>query len=192
MEHLRVAPVEFRIINSSTHHPLTLSSAAPRARPLRGRARVSVTTVQSPVISPPPGADRGRQNGFAAMIRPPPSCHSERSEESKVHNRKTGQPAPRFYRDYQLSRGKNSPCRLYVGTNILDSSTPLGCAQNDNDGVAFSSLESGSMVKCLPLSAHRGSDLLSQSLPRRGRDTERGVFAIQLTETEQLPSTFST
>ena len=32
----------------------------------------------------------------------------------------------------------------------------------------------------------RRRDLLSQSLPQRGRDTERGVFVIQLTETEQL------
>ena len=32
----------------------------------------------------------------------------------------------------------------------------------------------------------RRRDFLSQSLPHRGRDTERGVFAIQLTETEQL------
>ena len=57
---------------------------------------------------------------------------------------------------------ENSPGRLYLRTDTLDSSTPLRYAQNDSDGVAFSSLESGSIVKCLPLSA------------RRGRDTERG------------------
>ena len=80
-------------------------------------------------------------------------------------------------------------------------------------------MESGAIVKCLPLSAPAdgetsypnlspadgetsypnlspadgetlspGRDFLSQSLPRRGRDTERGVFAIQRTETEQLQS----
>ena len=48
---------------------------------------------------------------------------------------------------------ENSPGRLYLETDILDSSTPLRCAQNDSNGVAFSSMESGSIVKCLPLSA---------------------------------------
>ena len=57
---------------------------------------------------------------------------------------------------------KNSPGRLYLRTDTLDSSTPLRFAQNDSEGVVFSSLESGSIVKCIPLSA------------RRGRDTERG------------------
>ena len=40
-------------------------------------------------ISPPAGADRGMQNGIAAMIRVPSICHSERREESKIHDRKT-------------------------------------------------------------------------------------------------------
>ena len=39
-----------------------------------------------------------------------------------------------------------------MGT-VLDSSTPLRFAQNDSDGVAFSSMESGPIVKDLRLSA---------------------------------------
>ena len=48
--------------------------------------------------------------------------------------------------------------RGYVVIDTLDSSTPLRCAQNDSNGVAFSSIESRSIVKCLPLSARRGRD----------------------------------
>ena len=53
---------------------------------------------------------------------------------------------------------ENSPGRLYLETDILDSSTPLRCAQNDSEGVAFSSLESGSIVNCIPLSAPAGGE----------------------------------
>ena len=35
-------------------------------------------------ISPPPGSDRGMQNDFAAMIRPPKRGHSERIEIRNV------------------------------------------------------------------------------------------------------------
>ena len=140
-------------------NPLTLSSVTPRAE----LGRVSVTAAQSPTISPPPGADRGRQNEIPAMIRLPAFCHSERCEESKVHHHKTGQPVPRLCYDQYGKQRKNSPGRLYLRTDTLDSSTPLRFAQNDSEGVAFSSLESGSIVKCIPLSA------------RRGRDTERGL-----------------
>ena len=66
---------------------------------------------------------------------------------------------------------ENSHGRLYLRTDTLDSSTPLRYAQNDSDAVAFSSLESGSIVKCLPLSARRGEiqrgGVLSHCLPTR-------------------------
>ena len=59
---------------------------------------------------------------------------------------------------------KNSPGRLHLRTDTLDSWTPLRCPQNDSAGLLSHQwiVGSGSMVKYLPLSA------------RRGRDTERG------------------
>ena len=59
---------------------------------------------------------------------------------------------------------ENSPGRLYLETDTLDSSTPLRFAQIDSNGVAFSSLESGSIVKCLPLSAPADGETSNHNL----------------------------
>ena len=42
-----------------------------------------------------------------------------------------------------VKQRKSSLSRLYLRTGTSDSSTPLRCAQNDSDRVAFSSMESG-------------------------------------------------
>ena len=64
---------------------------------------------------------------------------------------------------YAMTNGgkqrENSPGRLYLETDILDSSTPLRCAQNDSERVAFLSMESGAIVKYLPLSAPVGGEI---------------------------------
>ena len=134
----------------------------------------------------PRRADRGRQNGFAAMIRPrlsviamkigsgnpvvgatlvvarsrhqPGFIPSERSEESKVHNRKTGQPGP-----------------LSHQWRVADSQirTPFS-----------RSWESA----CPVLNPAVGARVNTYSCqPPPGERYREGVFAIQLTKTEQLP-----
>ena len=55
--------------------------------------------------------------------------------------------------DFELIRA--NPIIL-MGFSDLDSSTPLRFAQNDSAGVAFWSIESGSIGKYLPLSARDG------------------------------------
>ena len=96
------------------------------------------------------GEDRSGHRHFHLLIWPSQGhSHSERSEESKIHNRKTGQPVSCFYRDQERKQRKNSLCQIYVRTDTLDSSTPLRSAQNDNDGVAFSR----AMGRYIPLSA---------------------------------------
>ena len=114
--------------------------------------------VPSLFVSPPAGADRGRQNGIVAMIQPRlPVIPSAARNLKSITTRMVSQ----CLFDIMTNSGKqrkNSPGRLYLRTDTLDSSTPLRYAQNDSDGVAFSSLESGSIVKCLPLSARQGGD----------------------------------
>ena len=53
------------------------------------RGQVDAKAGPADIVSPPQGADRGRKSRIVAMILPSPICHSERSEESKVHNHKT-------------------------------------------------------------------------------------------------------
>ena len=128
----------------------------------------------------PRRADRGRQNGIVATIQPRLPVIP-----SAVRNLKsiTTRPVSRCHVYVMTNSGKkreNSPGRLYLRTDTLDSSTPLRCAQNDSDGVAFSSLESGSIVKCLPLSAHdgRGDTQPSHEWERGLRDGERCAFPL--------------
>ena len=145
----------------------------------------------------PRRADRGRQNGIVAMTQPRlPVIPSAARNLKSI----TTRPDSQCHVYVMTNSGKqreNSPGRLSLETEILDSSTPLRCAQNDSKGVAFSSIESGAIVKCLSLSAlgdrlpipisPAGGETTHPNLsPAGGRDTERGVFAIQLTETEQL------
>ena len=50
-------------------------------------------------LSPGGGAVRTGQSGIVVMIPDPAPCHSERSEESKVHDYKTGRLVHRLHRD---------------------------------------------------------------------------------------------
>ena len=132
-----------------------------------------------------------RQNGITPMIRPRNPCHSECNEESKIHNRKTRQPVPRFYHDQERKRRKYPLCQLYLVTDTLDSSTPL-------PRTTVPRLRSGECKpplpfageglprtryggKCLPLSARR-SDTQPPISPPLGERYREGV----LTKTEQL------
>ena len=101
---------------------------------LCGKSPFSLSLSKALLSPLPSWADRGRQNGIVATIRPPPLCHSERREESKIHNHKAGRPEPLLYHDRESKRCKNSQCQVYVVTDILDSSTPLHCAQSDSEG----------------------------------------------------------
>ena len=59
---------------------------------------------------------------------------------------------------------KNCPSQLHLQTDTLDSSTPLRCAQNDSDRVAFSSRESGSIVSTYPCQPVEGEGVCIREL----------------------------
>ena len=84
------------VVARSRHQPTFISLMWP------DKAIVIPRSAATKILqSLPRRADRGRQNEIANMIRLPAFCHSERSEESKVHHHKTGQPVPRLYRDQE-------------------------------------------------------------------------------------------
>ena len=69
-----------------------------------------------------------------------------------------------------LKQRNNSRSRLHFLMDTLDSSTPLRCAQNDSGRVASSPIESGSIVKYIPLSAPGGGEIMGTwvNAPRNG------------------------
>ena len=122
----------------------------------------------------PRRADRGRQNGIVAMIQPRlPVIPSAARNLKSI----TTRPVSLCHAYVVTNSGKqreNSPGRLYLETDILDSSTPLRCAQNDSDGVAFSSMESGAIVKCIPLSAPADGETSYPNLSPAGERHREG------------------
>ena len=130
-------------------------------------------------------------------------CHSERSEESKIHNRKTGQPVPE-----QLSRqckpplpfaGESLPSTRYGGCGegeYLPLSAPAGGPTQRGGSLQFTTSTSNgysaalrldrqermyhnryvrSLGNCSPAVILRNAATKNlRSLPRRGRDAERG------------------
>ena len=113
----------------------------------------------------PRRADRGRQNGIVAMIQPRlPVIPSAARNLKSITTRPVSQ-----CHAYIVTKSENSERTLLVGftfeTDTLDSSTPLRCAQNDSDGVAFSSI--GEWVDCqmpTPVSPLRGKILSNHNL----------------------------
>ena len=137
----------------------TLDSSTPLRCAQNDSDGVAFSSLESGTIvkclsqSLPRRADRGRQNEIATMTQPRLPVIPSAARNLKSF---TTRPVSQCHVYLMTNSGKqreNSPGRLYVVIDILDSSTTLRCAQNDSDGVAFSSLESGSIVKCLPLSA---------------------------------------
>ena len=102
------------------------------------------------------------KRGIVAISRPLPVIPSAARNLKSM----TARPVSLYLVDIMTNRAnqhRNSPGRLYLRTDALDSSTPLRFAQNDSDGGAFSSMESGSIVKYIPLSAPGGGEIVASS-----------------------------
>ena len=81
------------------------------------RAEESVIAVQPHTVSPPAGADRGRQNGIAAMIRPRLPVIPSAGRNLKSVSARPGSQC----RAYIVTKSENNVGTLYVGLTLLQT-----------------------------------------------------------------------